>query len=32
MKTIGPIDLMVNNAGMGWLKSMLDIVEDDFDR
>lgn len=32
LKDIGPIDLVVNNAGMGWLKSMMDIVEEDFDR
>ncbi|KAG5864241.1 hypothetical protein JTB14_010331 [Gonioctena quinquepunctata] len=31
LKNIGPIDLLVNNAGMGWLKSMLDITEEDVD-
>ncbi|KAJ8948440.1 hypothetical protein NQ318_007963 [Aromia moschata] len=28
---IGPIDMLVNNAGMGWLKSMMDITESDLD-
>lgn len=32
LKNIGPIDLLVNNAGMGWMKPMSDIVEDDVDR
>nr|XP_023030312.1 L-xylulose reductase-like [Leptinotarsa decemlineata] len=31
LKNIGPIDLLVNNAGMGWLKSMMDIEEKDID-
>jgi L-xylulose reductase len=29
---VGPVDLLVNNAGLGWLKSMLDITEEDVDR
>ncbi|KAJ8973468.1 hypothetical protein NQ317_013462 [Molorchus minor] len=28
---IGHIDLLVNNAGMGWLKSMMEITEKDVD-
>nr|CAI5822816.1 unnamed protein product [Callosobruchus analis] len=32
LKKIGPIDLLVNNAGMGWLKSLLDATEEDIDR
>jgi L-xylulose reductase len=28
---VGPVDLLVNNAGLGWLKSMLDITEEDVD-
>ncbi|XP_072397521.1 L-xylulose reductase-like [Diabrotica undecimpunctata] len=31
LKNIGQIDLLVNNAGMGWLKSMMDITEEDID-
>ncbi|VEN61967.1 unnamed protein product [Callosobruchus maculatus] len=31
LKNIGPIDLLVNNAGMGWLKSLLDATEEDVD-
>nr|CAI5822814.1 unnamed protein product [Callosobruchus analis] len=31
LKKIGPIDLLVNNAGMGWLKSLLDATEEDID-
>ncbi|CAH1154676.1 unnamed protein product [Phaedon cochleariae] len=31
LKNCGPIDLLVNNAGMGWLKSMMDITEEDVD-
>lgn len=28
---LGPIDLLVNNAGMGWLKPIEEITEDDVD-
>ncbi|CAG9839723.1 unnamed protein product [Diabrotica balteata] len=31
LQNIGQIDLLVNNAGMGWLKSMMDITEEDID-
>ncbi|XP_018564017.1 L-xylulose reductase [Anoplophora glabripennis] len=31
LSKIGPVDLLVNNAGMGWVKSMTDIVENDVD-
>lgn len=31
LKNIGPIDLLVNNAAMGWLKPMSSITEEDFD-
>ncbi|XP_050298580.1 L-xylulose reductase-like [Anthonomus grandis grandis] len=31
LSTVGPIDLLVNNAGMGWLKPFLKMEEQDFD-
>lgn len=32
LENIGPIDLLVNNAGLGWLKPMTEIIEEDLDR
>ncbi|XP_019867632.1 L-xylulose reductase [Aethina tumida] len=31
LENIGPIDLLVNNAGLGWLKPMTEIIEEDLD-
>ncbi|XP_060523399.1 L-xylulose reductase-like [Cylas formicarius] len=31
LSNIGPIDMLVNNAAMGWVKSLMDVTEDDFD-
>ncbi|RZC41116.1 L-xylulose reductase, partial [Asbolus verrucosus] len=31
LSDIGPVDLLVNNAGLGWLKPMMEITEDDVD-
>lgn len=28
----GPIDLLVNNAGLGWVKPITEITEQDVDR
>ncbi|KAJ3655505.1 hypothetical protein Zmor_014633 [Zophobas morio] len=31
LTNLGPIDLLVNNAGLGWLKPMSEITEEDVD-
>ncbi|XP_049820593.1 L-xylulose reductase-like [Aethina tumida] len=32
LENVGPIDLLVNNAVLGWLKPITEIIEDDLDR
>ncbi|XP_019865188.1 L-xylulose reductase-like [Aethina tumida] len=31
LENIGPVDLLVNNAGLGWVKPITEIIEDDLD-
>ncbi len=32
VQKLGPIDLLVNNAGVGSLQNFLDITEEEFDK